>query len=98
MSNFGERYNVTITDAGVRFPGHDWGTGIKPLEIHHRRGDILVLKIPGHNAWQDRLHPSVYEPAAFMVVRDIGRSVHEIDKGVVEFITIFSVRKGAGTW
>lgn len=55
MAKYGDTYDVTITDKGVSFHGVDWGTGVKPLEIHHQLRNILVLKIPGHQRWGDQM-------------------------------------------
>lgn len=67
--------NYRITDNGdtIQFHGVDVGGGMKPKQVHYRSPNkIVVVKIPGHNRWGDQLHPSVYEPASFLVLRLVG--------------------------
>lgn len=63
-----------ITDLGdrVQFHGVDVGDGMRPKRVVKRVAfemrEVIVVHVPGHNRWGDQLHPSVYEPASFLVL------------------------------
>ena len=62
-------WKATIHDDGtIEFHGVLFGNKMR-YPIHYRMNDIIVIKVPGHSRWGDLLHPSVYEPASFHVVR-----------------------------
>jgi hypothetical protein len=64
------------------------GLEMPTATVHHRSGDILVLKVPGHSAWMER-GVSAYVPVQFQV----WRVVADDDDGLMAArVTSFNVR------
>lgn len=85
---------ATIHDATIEFHGVQFGNKMR-YPIHRREGDVVVVKVPGHSRWGDLLHPSVYAPAQFHVLR-LGKE-HDYGRRAIELIISFDLKpSGSG--